>query len=60
MASDLQKSIHEDERAGAEIQYGAKECNCLIVKLLLDAGFSKGVLPFKYIEEFGYIRNMLG
>ncbi|KAK6781797.1 hypothetical protein RDI58_019593 [Solanum bulbocastanum] len=55
MASDLQKSIHKDERAGAEIAYGAEDCYSLIVKLSQDSGFPKGMLPLKYLEEFGYV-----
>ncbi|KAK4729417.1 hypothetical protein R3W88_022405 [Solanum pinnatisectum] len=55
MASDLQKSIHKDERAGAEIAYGAEDCYSLIVKLSQDSGFPKGMLPLKYVEEFGYV-----
>ncbi|KAM3271134.1 hypothetical protein P3S67_029337 [Capsicum chacoense] len=55
MSSGMQKSIHEDERAGAEISYGAEECYRRIVKLLLDSGFPKGLLPLKELEEFGYV-----
>ncbi|XP_009785769.1 uncharacterized protein LOC107799553 [Nicotiana tabacum] len=56
MASDLQKS-HEDERAGAEIVYGAEECYRHSVEMLQDLGFPKGVLPLKDLEECGYVRE---
>uniref|UniRef100_M1A5A5 Uncharacterized protein n=1 Tax=Solanum tuberosum TaxID=4113 RepID=M1A5A5_SOLTU len=57
MASDMQKSIHEDEHVEAEIVYGAEECYRSITNLLQDSGFPKGVLPLKYLEEFGYVRK---
>ncbi|KAL3326023.1 hypothetical protein AABB24_036972, partial [Solanum stoloniferum] len=57
MASDMQKSIHEDEHAEAEIVYGAEECYRSITNLMQDSGFPKGVLPLKYLEEFGYVRK---
>lgn len=56
MASDLQKS-HEDERAGAEIVYGAEECYRHSVEMLQDLGFPKGVLPLKDLEECGHVRE---
>ncbi|KAK6781796.1 hypothetical protein RDI58_019592 [Solanum bulbocastanum] len=57
MASDMQKSIHEDEHVEAEIVYGTEECYRSITNLLQDPGFPKGVLPLKYLEGVGYLRK---
>lgn len=46
-----------DERAGAEIVYGAEECYRHSVELLQELGFPKGVLPLKDLEECGRVRE---
>lgn len=47
----------EDERAGAEIVYGAEECYRKSVELLEELGFPTGVLPLKDLEECGRVRE---
>ncbi|CAI9291052.1 unnamed protein product [Lactuca saligna] len=42
-----------DERAGAEIVYGAEECHRHSIDLLEELGFPKGVLPLKDLVECG-------
>ncbi|XP_065861422.1 uncharacterized protein [Euphorbia lathyris] len=56
MSSSRSRSI-EDERAGAEIVYGAENCYIHSVKLLEELGFPKGVLPLKDLEECGRVRE---
>ncbi|GMN31326.1 hypothetical protein TIFTF001_003222 [Ficus carica] len=47
----------EDERAGAEIVYGAEECGRRSAELLEELGFPTGVLPLKDLEECGRVRE---
>ena len=47
----------EDERAGAEIVYGAEECYRHSIELLEELGFPKGVLPLQDLEECGRVRE---
>ncbi|KAL3499089.1 hypothetical protein ACH5RR_041821 [Cinchona calisaya] len=54
MASEL--SFQDQERAGAEIVYGAEECYRSSLELLEELGFPKGVLPLKNLEECGRVR----
>ncbi|PWA50449.1 hypothetical protein CTI12_AA061300 [Artemisia annua] len=46
-----------DVRAGAEIVYGAEECNRHSVELLEELGFPRGVLPLKDLQECGRVRE---
>lgn len=46
-----------DERAGAEIVYGAEECYRQSIELLDELGFPKGVLPLRDLEECGRVRE---
>ncbi|XP_010053069.2 uncharacterized protein LOC104441615 [Eucalyptus grandis] len=46
-----------DERAGAEIVYGAEECHRQSVELLQELGFPKGVMPLQNLEECGRVRE---
>lgn len=55
MGSD--KKSCQDERAGAEIVYGAEECYSNSLELLKELGFPKGILPLKDLEECGYVRE---
>ncbi|XP_060211579.1 uncharacterized protein LOC132638839 [Lycium barbarum] len=55
MASD--KKPCQDERAGAEIVYGAEECLGHSVELLKELGFPMGVLALKDLEECGRVRE---
>ncbi|GJT20844.1 hypothetical protein Tco_0890781 [Tanacetum coccineum] len=43
--------------AGAEIVYGAEECNRHSVELLEELGFPRGVLPLKDLQECGRVRE---
>ncbi|XP_077247513.1 DUF538 family protein (Protein of unknown function, DUF538) [Tasmannia lanceolata] len=45
-----------NERAGAEIVYGAEACHRHSVNLLEELGFPEGVLPLKDLEECGRVR----
>ncbi|PON92807.1 hypothetical protein TorRG33x02_114050 [Trema orientale] len=47
----------DDERAGAEIVYGAEECYRKSIELLEELGFPRGVLPLKDLEECGRVRE---
>ncbi|KDP31592.1 hypothetical protein JCGZ_14817 [Jatropha curcas] len=47
----------EDERAGAEVVYGAENCYRHSLELLEELGFPKGVLPLKDLEECGRVRE---
>lgn len=47
----------DDERAGAEIVYGAEECYRHSVELLEELGFPKGVLPLQDLEECGRVKE---
>uniref|UniRef100_A0A3Q7HX46 Uncharacterized protein n=1 Tax=Solanum lycopersicum TaxID=4081 RepID=A0A3Q7HX46_SOLLC len=55
MASD--KTACQDERAGAEIVYGAEECYSHSLELLKELGFPMGVLALKDLEECGCVRD---
>ncbi|KAL7594927.1 uncharacterized protein LOC111890508 [Lactuca sativa] len=46
-----------DDRAGAEIVYGAEECHRHSIDLLEELGFPKGVLPLKDLVECGRVRK---
>ncbi|KAG4957110.1 hypothetical protein JHK85_043490 [Glycine max] len=46
-----------DERAGAEIVYGAEECHRSSMELLEELGFPKGVMPLKDLVECGRVRE---
>ncbi|GMH28931.1 hypothetical protein Nepgr_030774 [Nepenthes gracilis] len=46
----------DDERAGAEIAYGAEDCHRHSIELLEELGFPKGVLPLKDLVECGRVR----
>ncbi|KAK3018821.1 hypothetical protein RJ639_003449 [Escallonia herrerae] len=46
-----------DERAGAEIVYGAEECYKKSIELVEELGFPKGVLPLQNLEECGRVRK---
>ncbi|XP_076936214.1 uncharacterized protein LOC143603230 [Bidens hawaiensis] len=45
-----------DERAGAEIVYGAEDCLRSSIELLEELGFPRGVLPLKDLVECGRVR----
>ncbi|XP_076907481.1 uncharacterized protein LOC143563951 [Bidens hawaiensis] len=45
-----------DERAGAEIVYGAEDCLRSSIELLDELGFPRGVLPLKDLVECGRVR----
>ncbi|XP_022733704.1 uncharacterized protein LOC111287418 [Durio zibethinus] len=47
----------DDQRAGAEIVYGAEECYRHSIELLEELGFPKGVLPLQDLEECGRVRE---
>ncbi|XP_021757753.1 uncharacterized protein LOC110732302 [Chenopodium quinoa] len=47
----------KDERAGAEIVYGAEECQKQSHELLQEMGFPKGVMPLKDLVECGRVRE---
>ncbi|KAL3839080.1 hypothetical protein ACJIZ3_023671 [Penstemon smallii] len=49
------KSNQEEQRAGAEIVHGTKECHDHSLKLLTELGFPKGALPLNDIEECGLV-----
>ncbi|ERN10722.1 hypothetical protein AMTRI_Chr09g39150 [Amborella trichopoda] len=49
--------IVRNERAGAEVVYGAEACYQHSVDLLQELGFPKGVLPLKDLEECGRVRE---
>lgn len=51
------KKSQENQRAGAEILYGAEECYDHSLKLLRELGFPRGVLPLKDLEECGLVRE---
>ncbi|XP_021905578.1 uncharacterized protein LOC110820427 [Carica papaya] len=51
------KLVAGDERAGAEIVYGAEECYRHSIELLEELGFPKGVLPLQDLEECGRVRE---
>lgn len=51
------KKSQENQRAGAEIIYGAEECYDHSLKLLRELGFPRGVLPLKDLEECGLVRE---
>ncbi|XVF10317.1 hypothetical protein REPUB_Repub07fG0172300 [Reevesia pubescens] len=53
MASN--NSGEDDQRAGAEIVYGAEECYRHSIELLEELGFPKGVLPLQDLEECGRV-----
>ncbi|XVF53162.1 hypothetical protein PTKIN_Ptkin05aG0078000 [Pterospermum kingtungense] len=55
MASNNSKE--DDQRAGAEIVYGAEQCYQHSIELLEELGFPKGVLPLKDLEECGRVRE---
>ncbi|WCJ27597.1 hypothetical protein M5689_009328 [Euphorbia peplus] len=57
MSSSSSRRTIEDERAGAEIVYGAEDCYRQSVQLLEELGFPKGVLPLKDLEECGRVRE---
>ncbi|KAK8587296.1 hypothetical protein V6N13_086290 [Hibiscus sabdariffa] len=46
-----------EQRAGAEIVYGAEDCYRHSVELLQELGFPKGVLPLKDLQECGRVRE---
>ncbi|XP_071730638.1 uncharacterized protein [Rutidosis leptorrhynchoides] len=46
-----------DNRAGAEIMYGAEECHRHSIELLDELGFPRGVLPLKDLVECGRVRE---
>ncbi|KAE8662712.1 embryoproteinsis-associated protein EMB8 [Hibiscus syriacus] len=46
-----------DQRAGAEIVYGAEDCYRHSLELLQELGFPKGVLPLKDLVECGRVRE---
>ncbi|KAI3691901.1 hypothetical protein L6452_31704 [Arctium lappa] len=46
-----------DERAGAEIVYGADDCHRHSIELLEELGFPTGVLPLKDLIECGRVRE---
>lgn len=46
-----------EERAGAEIAYGAEDCYRQSIELLQELGFPKGVLPLQDLEECGRVRE---
>ena len=50
-------SREDDQRAGAEIVYGAEECYRHSIELLEELGFPKGVLPLQALEECGRVRE---
>ncbi|XWS50158.1 hypothetical protein CRYUN_Cryun12cG0065000 [Craigia yunnanensis] len=50
-------SREDDQRAGAEIVYGAEECHRHSIELLEELGFPKGVLPLQDLEECGRVRE---
>ncbi|XP_010538857.1 PREDICTED: uncharacterized protein LOC104813059 [Tarenaya hassleriana] len=49
-------SNEKEERAGAEIVYGAEECYRSSVELLEELGFPKGVMPLKDLVECGRVK----
>ncbi|KAL0429613.1 UNVERIFIED_CONTAM: hypothetical protein Sradi_0587300 [Sesamum radiatum] len=51
------KKSQDNQRAGAEIVYGAQDCNDHSLKLLGELGFPRGVLPLKDLEECGLVRE---
>ncbi|XAR70092.1 hypothetical protein NMG60_11026844 [Bertholletia excelsa] len=51
------KQSMEDQRAGAEIVYGAEECSRHSLELLEELGFPKGVMPLKDLVECGRVRE---
>ncbi|GMJ10934.1 hypothetical protein like AT4G24130 [Hibiscus trionum] len=57
MASSTTATKEVEQRAGAEIVYGAEDCYRHSVDLLQELGFPKGVLPLKDLEECGRVRE---
>ncbi|KAI4350696.1 hypothetical protein L6164_005126 [Bauhinia variegata] len=53
----MASSKREDERAGAEIVYGAQECYQHSIALLEEIGFPRGVLPLQDLVECGRVRE---
>ncbi|KAJ8627070.1 hypothetical protein MRB53_020377 [Persea americana] len=51
------KSRVDDERAGAEIVYGAEACYRHSLELLNELGFPKEVFPLQDLEECGIVRK---
>ncbi|KAI5656255.1 hypothetical protein M9H77_25048 [Catharanthus roseus] len=51
------QNLVRDERAGAEIVYGAEECYKHSIELLEELGFPKGVLPLKDLIECGRVKE---
>lgn len=51
------KNSQEDQRAGAEIIYGAEDCYNHSLQQLRELGFPRGVLPLKDLEECGLVRE---
>lgn len=47
----------DQQRAGAEIVYGAEDCNRHSIELLEELGFPKGVLPLQDLVECGRVRE---
>ncbi|KMT12468.1 hypothetical protein BVRB_5g103970 [Beta vulgaris subsp. vulgaris] len=58
MASSNSSSLQvKDVREGAEIVYGAEECQKSSFALLEELGFPKGVMPLKDLVECGRVRE---
>lgn len=56
-SSSSTTTMVEEQRAGAEIVYGAEQCYKQSIELLEELGFPRGVLPLKDLVECGRVKE---